>query len=1064
MQISDWMRGLRSVQAMGKLPEVRQDQTVQVSIKQKLSSQEALVEINGQEFEATFEKGVPAESRVSAQVMARNGETLQLRVNATAEGASRQVPPSEAVIDRMLQEAGVKASPEMKEAVKRIAAERMPITKDVLRTIQHIMQKGEGGVQQKIDTLTVMAKKDITITPKAYEAVSRVLHGPSLGSILSELAKEAPDFLPPAASKDIVTNGVSPAAQKKLTKQLEVLEQALKSERPINKEAVQKLIEQIKQNVQSVKPNPDIRQAIDKVVGQVEEIIHKSARQKHAISPEQMKHGVDRAALERAINQLKQPAQAARQEGGDTRIPLSDKEILRQIDTIQQNLQQQQPITREQLQRLIQQIEKNLDVSKRDDASRQQLQKSIQILSKMAQALPERQPVVLTESASRSIGTELTRIAEQVQAEAATTPDAQLVKETAGQATSPTKLQDLAKLVQELRSAGRVTRAQLDQLMQTVKDVVNKAGLSPKLAKDIEALTERLIKDLRMSMSYEAVGKSGEAKAIVTRNMDTLVQLFKLSAPVSVLPGEGQEGESSSAFLRPIGETFARLAGIVLAARHDMIQALMDAQEATFKNLDGIQEIAKVVENLSAALRDAAIQNSIPKEQARQMDTILQRIEAMATGQERSTEPATVLQELDGLEQFLREAGERAEALTGVQTTDFERITRYIPDYLREAGEEFIQTKKEIMSNVQRMSQFLQQNIPQAASYVQRIIEPTIELVNRLVTKGEFALFADMEFEHSILKISGELQQVKGLLDKGKQDEALQIFQRVRGELEKLHWQPSYTKVERFFSKMTGEGEMRNPLQMYGQQWREDSLTGRGVQEAMRGMGLNYEREAAEWLVRREAHPHTPGTAFGQTGHHGQGRQDAPPHTLKSLMMEGMNDPQLTVRAKEVMDQALSHVTGQQLLSRQDGQTPFQSLHVQLPIPWEEGTQSVELQVQSRTNGEQMDWENCSLFFFLDTPKFGETGISVLVAEREMTLRIQNDHPNVEAAFSPYIPKLTDELQKMGYRIHGVTFTPIVQPVAGEEKQQPVLPHVDAAKARAEALATATKEGVDFSI
>lgn len=1060
MQISDWMRGLRSVQASGKLPEVRQDQTVQVSIKQKLSSQEALVEINGQEFEATFEKGVPAESRVSAQVMARNGDTLQLRANATAEGASRPVPPSEAVIDRMLQEAGVKASSEMKEAVKRIAAERMPITRDVLRTIQHIMQKGGGEVQQKIDTLTVMAKKNITITPKAYEAVSRVLHGPSLGSILSELAKEAPGFLPPAASKDTVTNNVSPVTEEKLTKQLEVLGQALKSERPMNKEALQKLIEQIKQNVQSVKPNSDIRQAIDKVVGQVEELMYKSTRQEHTISPEQLKQGVDRAALERVINQLKQPTQVARQEGGNTRVPLSDKEILRQIDSMQQNLQKQQPITREQLQRLIQQIEKSLDVSKLDDASRQQLQKSIQILSKMAQALPERQPVVLTESASRLVGTELTRIAEQVQAGASTTPDMQFVKETTGQATSPTKLQDLAKLVQELRSAGRVTRAQLDQLMQTMKDVVNKAGLSPKLAKDIEALTERLIKDLRMSMSYEAVGKSGEAKAMVTRSMDTLVQLFKLSAPV----GEGQEGESSSAFLRPIGETFARLAGIVMAARHDMIQALMDAQEATFKNLDGTQEIAKVVENLSAALRDAAIQNSIPKEQARQMETILQRVEAMATGQERSRNPASVLQELDGLEQFLREAGERAEALTGVQATDFERITRYIPDYLREAGEEFMQTKKEIMSNVQRMSQFLQQNVPQAASYVQRIIEPTIELVNRLVTKGEFALFADMEFEHSILKISGELQQVKGLLDKGKRDEALQIFQRVRGELEKLHWQPSYTKVERFFSKMTGEGEMRNPLQMYGQQWREESLTGRGVQEAMRGMGLNYEREAAEWLVRREAHPHTQGTAFGQAGHNGQGRQDAPPHNLKSMMLEGMNDPQLTARAKEVMDQALSHVTGQQLLSRQDGQTPFQSLHVQLPIPWEEGTQSVELQVQSRTNGEQMDWENCSLFFFLDTPKFGETGISVLVAEREMTLRIQNDHPNVEAAFSPYIPKLTEELQKMGYRINGVTFTPVGQPVAAEEKQQPVLPHVDAAKARAEALATATKEGVDFSI
>lgn len=348
----------------------------------------------------------------------------------------------------------------------------------------------------------------------------------------------------------------------------------------------------------------------------------------------------------------------------------------------------------------------------------------------------------------------------------------------------------------------------------------------------------------------------------------------------------------------------------------------------------------------------------------------------------------------------------------------FTRIWEHIPKHLKAVGEEFKEIKQQVINNVERMSLFIQNKLPHAESYVQRVIEPTIDMINKLVQKNEFALFADMEFESNFLKLSGELQRVKSMLEQGNQAEALKTFQRIKVDLEKLQWQPSYLKIEHAITKLTQEGTMRNPLASYIRDFQSETLTGRGVQEAVRQMGLNHERDTVDFLIRKEAGE----LPVSQTRVVLEPEQE--PKNIKSMLLQQV-EQETSPRVRQAADQAVSHLTGQQLLSKPEQGSSSQTVFLQLPVPWEQGMQSVKLEIHSRSKGEKVDWENCQLFFFLDTPKFGETGISVRVTNREVALKIQNDQAAIQEAFSPYIPQMHDKLKELGYRIKNVQFVPV---------------------------------------
>jgi hypothetical protein len=907
MQISDWMRTMHGVQVNGKPSEIKQAQIVNDSIKQTISENEEAVE-------------------------------------------------------KVLHDAGIKDVPEMKEAVRRLITERIPITKETLQSVQQILQKGEGTVLQKLDVLSVMAQKKISVTPKSYEAVFRAIHGPSLDKILNQLAQESTELIPQIRNE--ARPNVQALSTGKISKQLEVLNEAIKSEQPLNIEKLQKLVEQIRRNPEMKQLSPDTQKKVQQVMQQIEKVIQETPRNQSVVSVEKIAQTIEKTVV----------SQVARQ-----------------------------------------------------------------VALEMKKMEPGYQPSV------ESIGQEKNVVRQ-------------------GEVTTSEPLRKLAELVMDIRISGKVNRSQMTAIQEMVVKITEEAKITPQLMQDIQELTKRVMKELRMSVSYEAVGREADAKAIIQRSMDTLIKMFKLPIAEVVasrnqiahgqlsLSGE-QTDEIEPQFLRPVSETLFRLGGITALARQELLASLGDESNLQMDSLFNVARTPeRIVQDFVSVLRNTAGREGLPREEVRQMEQIIQQLEEKVSSPMKDVNK--ILESFNALEQLFMSSGERMAALTTVQATNFERVTQYIPDHLHQVANQFKQMKQEILNNVGRMSQFLQQNVPQAASYVQRIIEPTIEMVNRLVNKGEFALFADMEFEHDVLRISSDLQQVKGLLDRGKQEEAIQLFRGVRADLEKLNWQPSYMKVERVFSKLTGDAEVQNPFQMYGQQWREESFTGRSVQEIMRGMGLNHEREAVEWMSRRESGIHFPGS------HSSSGNQENPPHNFKSMLMNGI-EGNISPRAKEIMEHALSNITGQQLLSKQDTGATVQSMHVQIPLPWEE-VQSVQMQVRARTNGEQMDWENCNLFFFLDTPKFGETGVSVTVVNREMVIRVQNDHPLAEQAFTPYISKMKEEIQRMGYHVNGVAFGPITPQKQADVAER--MPTVDIATARKQTSMYSSQEGVDFSV
>ena len=213
---------------------------------------------------------------------------------------------------------------------------------------------------------------------------------------------------------------------------------------------------------------------------------------------------------------------------------------------------------------------------------------------------------------------------------------------------------------------------------------------------------------------------------------------------------------------------------------------------------------------------------------------------------------------------------------------------------------------------------------------------------------------------------------------------------------------------------------MITPLDAFGQDWKSESLTGRGVMEYMRDLGLNHEKDVVDYLNKRFQKQTEEDTALPF------------PKNLKSSLLHGL-EVETGTKVRQSMEQAVSNLNGQQLLSKPDQGGTMQTMYVQLPLPWEQGTQTVQMHLKSRSQGEKMDWENCQLFFYLDTPRFGETGISVQVVNREISLRVNNDNESIERSFNLFIPQMEEQLKGLGYKINSVRFEKLTKPESPEE-------------------------------
>lgn len=231
---------------------------------------------------------------------------------------------------------------------------------------------------------------------------------------------------------------------------------------------------------------------------------------------------------------------------------------------------------------------------------------------------------------------------------------------------------------------------------------------------------------------------------------------------------------------------------------------------------------------------------------------------------------------------------ELSQALGGIKTKDF--LINIVTKRMADATNEFRDFRRELSNNLDNLTRLTANNNPQTSQVAMKLMEPTIQMLDKLLLKSDVLLFTDMKTEKILMKASSDMAKAKDLLESGNKSDALKLIRQVHDTIGRLNWQPSTTRIQRFvmdsqerIALMTNPatnhrasgGEVgqatRQVVQVAGQQIQngpqgqasqalaqasqqyslkvDGETTGRDVFNAVRNMGLNHESEAAQRLV-----------------------------------------------------------------------------------------------------------------------------------------------------------------------------------------------------------------------
>ena len=381
------------------------------------------------------------------------------------------------------------------------------------------------------------------------------------------------------------------------------------------------------------------------------------------------------------------------------------------------------------------------------------------------------------------------------------------------------------------------------------------------------------------------------------------------------------------------------------------------------------------------------------------------------------------------------------------QLSSKDLIVKSVTEKLAKAQNDFKGLQREITRNLDNIQRLTEAFKSQAAKPVKPLLESTIKKLDNAILKSEMMLLTDMKTEKRLMQASSQLAEAKKLLNKGKYQEANKIVQEVKNLVEKLDFKPSDTKVKHFITREEQNLQTRSPSQQLLQQFDELSrrpatqdFSARQAFELVRGLGLNRDSEVAQMLA---------------SGRQGNGE---PNENMKNALMQLMKMEEEQGRTSQQTSQALANITGQQLLSKSDTNSNLQSMFLNLPFLLEDEVRDLQVFVNSRNEGEKVDWENCNLYFLIETKKLGEVGILVTAIDGSLSLTIKNDQPFFKDRIEPLAELCKVNLKEVGYNITSLNFTKLkAVPKSKPENEK--------ANAQQDKMTpTFTEKGFDFKI
>lgn len=384
------------------------------------------------------------------------------------------------------------------------------------------------------------------------------------------------------------------------------------------------------------------------------------------------------------------------------------------------------------------------------------------------------------------------------------------------------------------------------------------------------------------------------------------------------------------------------------------------------------------------------------------------------------------------------------EAIQALEIDSRNIMVTQVTKKLSQMAIDFRTLKQDISKNLDNISKIIEQPNANPQSNVKQILESTIHKLDRAILKGEFLLYTDMETEKQLLSASSQLGEAKKFLAKGEIAEANKILMQVKGSLEKLVFNPSDVKVKHFVSEKLGmefssEKQMGRMMEQVSQPLSGGESSSRQMYEALRKLGVTHESEVGQSLLSKS------GPANLQQG-----------ENLKSTLLKMMNQDDLKPQQKQQVEQAITGIAGQQLLNKQDT-TGQQNLFFQLPYMLDKQVENIKIYVNSRKEGDKVDWENCSIYVVLETKKLGEIGVLLSSSERSVNLTFRSNKEQLQEKISGFEEITKERFKEIGYNLNVMNVKPLVEQINA-------IPKIEKVEREPEPVSNYTEKRYDITI
>jgi len=279
-------------------------------------------------------------------------------------------------------------------------------------------------------------------------------------------------------------------------------------------------------------------------------------------------------------------------------------------------------------------------------------------------------------------------------------------------------------------------------------------------------------------------------------------------------------------------------------------------------------------------------------------------------------------------------------------------------------------------------------------------IEKIINTFEKVIMKSDITLYTSMSEEKELIQMASQLEEAKVLSNNNEQAKAKEILINIKKQLDQIDFKPKESKVKAFMKKDIMEmfyGK-KGVIENFENQIKASEKGPRQNLEILRSIGLNHESEVVQSIEKTN--------------------EKMPIETIKTLLMSLMTRSNTQEKMPEIKS-TVDHITGQQLLSKLEVKSNVQQMTLNIPYMAQNKIKSLDLFIQSKKEGEKLDWKNSTLYFVMDLNRYGKTGIKIQSVNKVVNMTVKNNSKTIEhetrGAFEAFIEVLVDEGFKKGF-------------------------------------------------